>query len=59
LDDAAVVEIMAVVDFFNASNRVTDGLQLDPDILPEVDTQKAVPKAARSRGRTTSAAKRK
>jgi AhpD family alkylhydroperoxidase len=36
LDDAAVVEIMAVVDFFNASNSVADGLQIAPDILPEV-----------------------
>ena len=36
LDDAAVVEIMAVVDFFNASNSVADGLQIEPDVLPEV-----------------------
>jgi AhpD family alkylhydroperoxidase len=37
LDDAAVVEIMAVVDFFNASNSVADGLQITPDLLPEVE----------------------
>jgi hypothetical protein len=58
LDDAAVVEVMAVVDFFNASNRVTDGLQLEPDILPRVDTQNAAPKKAKSRSRAKSAAKK-
>jgi AhpD family alkylhydroperoxidase len=38
LDDAAVVEIMSVVDFFNASNSVADGLQIEPDVLPDVET---------------------
>ncbi len=37
LDDAAVVEIMAVVDFFNASNRVAEGLQLESDVFPPVE----------------------
>jgi hypothetical protein len=59
LDDAAVVEIMAVVDFFNASNRVTDGLQLEPDILPEVEPAERVPKAMKARGRAKVAARSK
>jgi hypothetical protein len=59
LDDAAVVEIMAVVDFFNASNRVTDGLQLEPDILPAVETAERVPKATKARGRAKAAARGK
>jgi hypothetical protein len=59
LDDAAVVEIMAVVDFFNASNRVTDGLQLEPDILPEVETAERVPKVMKSRSRAKAAARSK
>ena len=56
LDDATVVEIMAVVDFYNASNRVTTGLQLEPDVLPEVDTAEVLPTVAKPRGRTKSSA---
>jgi uncharacterized peroxidase-related enzyme len=32
MDDAGILEVMAVVDFFNGINKLADGLQIEPDI---------------------------
>ncbi len=32
LDDAAIVELMAVVELFNGFNKFLDGLRIEPDI---------------------------
>lgn len=34
LDDAAVLELMAVVDLFGGFNKLMDGLQVEPDEKP-------------------------
>ena len=34
LDDAAVLELMAVVDLFSGFNKLMDGLQVEPDEKP-------------------------
>ena len=34
LDDAAVLEVMAVVDLFSGFNKLMDGLQVEPDEKP-------------------------
>lgn len=34
LDKEAVMEIFAVVDLFNGLNKLADGLQLEPDVIP-------------------------
>jgi alkylhydroperoxidase family enzyme len=31
LDDAALLEVMAVVDLFSGFNKLMDGLQVEPD----------------------------
>jgi AhpD family alkylhydroperoxidase len=36
LDDAALGEVMAVVGLFNQMNKLADGYQVEPDILPKV-----------------------
>jgi len=37
LDDEAVVEVMAVVDFFNGTNALADGLGIEPDVFPPLE----------------------
>ena len=37
LDDAALGELVAVVDLFNGMNRVADAYQIEPDVKPPVD----------------------
>jgi len=37
LDNAAVSEIIAVVDVFNGTNRLADAYQVDPDVSPDPD----------------------
>lgn len=34
LDDQALGELMAVVALFNSTNRLADGYQIEPDVLP-------------------------
>lgn len=34
LDDAAVLQLMAVVDLFSGFNKLMDGLQVEPDKKP-------------------------
>jgi alkylhydroperoxidase family enzyme len=34
LDDAAVLELMAVVELFSGFNKLMDGLQVEPDEQP-------------------------
>ncbi len=34
LDDAAILELMAVVDLFSDLNKFNDGLQVEPDEKP-------------------------
>lgn len=34
LDDAALLEVMAVVDLFSGFNKLMDGLQVEPDEKP-------------------------
>jgi alkylhydroperoxidase family enzyme len=34
LDDAAVLELMGVVDLFSGFNKLMDGLQVEPDEKP-------------------------
>jgi alkylhydroperoxidase family enzyme len=34
LDDAALLEVMAVVDLFSRFNKLMDGLQVEPDEKP-------------------------
>lgn len=34
LHDAAVLELMAVVDLFSGFNKLMDGLQVEPDERP-------------------------
>jgi alkylhydroperoxidase family enzyme len=34
LDDAAVLELMSVVDLFSGFNKLMDGLQVEPDEKP-------------------------
>ena len=34
LDDAAVLEVMAVVDLFSGFNNLMEGLQVEPDEKP-------------------------
>lgn len=36
LDDAALGELVAVVDLFNGMNRVADAYQVEPDVLPPI-----------------------
>jgi AhpD family alkylhydroperoxidase len=37
LDDAALGELVAVVDLFNGMNRVADAYQIESDVKPPVD----------------------
>lgn len=37
LDDAALGELVAVVDLFNGMNRVADAYQIEPDVKPPVE----------------------
>jgi alkylhydroperoxidase family enzyme len=34
LDDAGIVELMAVVDLFSGFNKLLEGLQVEPDEKP-------------------------
>jgi alkylhydroperoxidase family enzyme len=34
LDDAAILELMAVVDLFSGLNTLVDGLRVEPDDKP-------------------------
>lgn len=34
LDDAEILELMAVVDLFSGYNKLMDGLQVEPDAQP-------------------------
>jgi alkylhydroperoxidase family enzyme len=36
LDDEGLGEVLAVVGLFNLMNKVADGYQVEPDILPDV-----------------------
>ena len=35
LDNEGLGEVMAVVGLFNLTNRLADGYQVEPDVLPE------------------------
>jgi len=37
LDDAALGELVAVVDLFNGMNRVAEAYQIEPDVMPPVE----------------------
>ena len=36
LDNEGLGEVLAVVGLFNQMNKLADGYQVEPDILPEV-----------------------
>ena len=37
LENEGLGELMAVVDLFNGLNRVADGYQIEPDVVPPPD----------------------
>jgi hypothetical protein len=37
LDKAALGEIMAVIGLFNMTNKLADGYQVEPDVLPNFE----------------------
>jgi hypothetical protein len=37
LDNEGLGEVMAVVGLFNLMNKLADGYQVDPDILPNTE----------------------
>jgi alkylhydroperoxidase family enzyme len=37
LDNAAIGEIVAVVDVFNGTNRIANAYQVEPDVTPSPD----------------------
>jgi alkylhydroperoxidase family enzyme len=37
LDNAAVSEIVAVVDVFSGTNRLAEAYQVEPDVSPDPD----------------------